>query len=112
MPLKELKVAKINELTALFKALSDINRVRIIALIAREGSVCVCELCDTLGLSQPLVSRHLKQLKDTGILVSHKEGKWTIYTLNANADAFLKCVIDEIHSAETTLPPLCACKRC
>ena len=112
MPLKELKVAKIDEITALCKALSDMNRVRIIALVAREGSVCVCELCDTLELSQPLVSRHLKQLKAAGILISHKEGKWAVYTLNTNADAFLKCVIDEIHSAEATLPPLCACDRC
>ena len=112
MPLKELKVAKIDEITALCKALSDRNRVRIIALIAREGSVCVCELCDTLELSQPLVSRHLKQLKAAGILVSHKEGKWAVYTLNQHADTFLKCLLDEIRSDEKALPPLCACDRC
>jgi len=105
-------VAKIDEMTEIFKALSDINRVRIIALIAREGSVCVCELCDTLGLSQPLVSRHLRQLKTAGILVSYKVGKWMIYQINPDAAPLFRCVLDEIHRASETLPPLCACSRC
>ena len=50
------------EMVTLAKAMSDVHRVEIVALIRREGEVCVRELCDTLHLPQPLVSRHLKQL--------------------------------------------------
>ena len=48
---------------ALFKALGDPARVRIVNLLARNPeSVCVCELTPALGLSQPTVSHHLKKL--------------------------------------------------
>jgi len=70
-----------DELVVLGKVLSDINRVRIIALLKREKELCVCEICDTLGLSQPLVSRHLKQMRKAELVQTKQNGKWKVYSL-------------------------------
>lgn len=70
-----------DELISLAKAFSDKNRLAIVTLIQRESGLCVCEICKTLHLSQPLVSRHLRQLKASGVLTGRKEGKWAIYEI-------------------------------
>ena len=52
----------------LFKALGDPARVRLVNLLAKSGGeVCVCDLIEPLGLSQPTVSHHLKKLVDAGL---------------------------------------------
>ncbi len=63
------------------KALSDGTRMKILAMLSVR-SMCVCELTHVLGLAQPTVSRHLKQLEDTGFINSRREGNWTIYFLD------------------------------
>ena len=98
-----------NTLTDIAKAMSDINRVKIITLIQRENGVCVCEICDTLELSQPLVSRHLKQLKQVGILSSHKEGKWVIYTIAKKPSELLQSYFLVMQYLESELPDVVSC---
>ena len=71
---------------ALFKALGDPARVRIVNLLATSGeAVCVCELVPPLGLSQPTVSHHLKKLADVGLLDREQRGTWAFYSLNRDA---------------------------
>jgi ArsR family transcriptional regulator len=91
------------------KIFSDINRLKILILILREKEVCVCEICDTLELSQPLVSRHLKQMREAAILESMQEGKWVIYSLTSAPDLFLECWIKEARKHIPFLPKLVAC---
>ncbi|WP_367187071.1 ArsR/SmtB family transcription factor [Sulfurimonas sp.] len=74
-------------LVQLVKVFSDINRFKILILVLREQEVCVCEICDTLELSQPFISRHLKQIREVDILESTQEGKWVIYSLTENPDS-------------------------
>lgn len=74
-------------LIQLVKVFSDINRFKILILVLREQEVCVCEICDTLELSQPFISRHLKQIREVDILESTQEGKWVIYSLTENPDS-------------------------
>ena len=100
---------RFNTLTDIAKAMSDINRVKIITLIQRENGVCVCEICDTLELSQPLVSRHLKQLKQVGILASYKEGKWVIYTITKIPSEIVQSYFTEMKKLEHTLPDMVSC---
>jgi ArsR family transcriptional regulator, arsenate/arsenite/antimonite-responsive transcriptional repressor len=70
------------ELERLFKALGDRHRLRILNVLmqARE-EVCVCEFQPTLGISQPTVSHHLKQLVEAGILEREKRGTYAYYRL-------------------------------
>ena len=71
---------------ALFKALSDPARVRIVNMLATaDAPVCVCELVPALGLSQPTVSHHLKKLADVGLLDRERRGTWAYYSLNREA---------------------------
>jgi ArsR family transcriptional regulator len=69
------------ELRAIGQAFGDANRLKILGFIQRYGDVCVCEITESLQLSQPLVSRHLRMLKSAGLVQSRKEGKWMIYSL-------------------------------
>ena len=68
---------------ALFRALGDPARVRIVNLLAgASGAVCVCELTAALELAQPTVSHHLKKLHTAGLLEREQRGKWAFYSLS------------------------------
>jgi len=75
------------ELERLFRALADRNRLRILnsLLQARGEPVCVCEFQPTLGISQPTVSHHLKQLVEAGLLEREKRGTFAYYRLKDGA---------------------------
>src|SRR5919202_3392618 len=70
-------------LAAVFKALADPHRVRIVNLLANAVEpVCVCDFMPQLGLSQGTVSFHLKKLLDVGLLEREQRGTWAYYSLN------------------------------
>lgn len=98
-------------IVAIAKVLSDINRIKILGLLLRDKELCVCELCDTLNLSQPLISRHLKQMKESGVITSKQEGKWVIYSLSNTQDHIMKCCLSEIEKVAQDLPSLVVCSR-
>jgi ArsR family transcriptional regulator, arsenate/arsenite/antimonite-responsive transcriptional repressor len=80
---------------ALFRALGDPARVRILNLLATSDEpVCVCNLIEPLGLSQPTVSHHLKRLVDAGILEREQRGKWAYFSLDPDAAARLTSLVD------------------
>jgi DNA-binding transcriptional ArsR family regulator len=63
-----------------FKALSDPVRIEILDFL-RDGEKCVCEIIPQMGLIQPVVSRHLKILKDSGLVRCRKEGNRRLYSI-------------------------------
>ena len=71
---------------AVFKALADPGRVRIVNLLATAGdAVCVCDLTPQLDLAQPTVSFHLKKLAQAGLLEREQRGVWAYYQVNREA---------------------------
>lgn len=74
------------ELINIFKALSDETRLRIIKLL-EHGELCVCDIAAVLQSSQPKVSFHLSTLKEAGLIIDRREGKWIHYRL-AESDMF------------------------
>lgn len=76
-----IALAEAEQLARVFKALGDPTRVRLVSLIAAhaDGEACVCDLTDPVGLSQPTVSHHLKQLVEAGLLSRDQRGKWAYY---------------------------------
>jgi ArsR family transcriptional regulator len=79
----------------LFKALGDPARVRIVNLVATNGApVCVCDLIEPLGLSQPTVSHHLKTLTNAGVLEREQRGKWAYFSLTPASVETLAAVVD------------------
>lgn len=69
---------------ALFHALSDPRRLRILDLL-RRGEQCVCDLQADLDCGQSLLSFHLKTLRDAGLVSFRKEGRWSHYSLAPGA---------------------------
>ena len=67
-------------LDALFRALADATRLRLLNLIA-DREICVCYLVEILGMSQPKISRHLAYLRRAGMVSARREGKWMHYRL-------------------------------
>ena len=99
-----------DEVVLLSKAMADKNRLNIVALIQREEKLCVCELSDTLHLSQPLVSRHLKQLKAADVLESKKEGKWIIYSICERPSRLLEAYLETLKPLADTLDDVITCQ--
>jgi ArsR family transcriptional regulator len=80
---------------AVFRALGDPARVRIVNLLATSTEpVCVCNLVEPLGLSQPTVSHHVKKLLDAGLVDREQRGKWAYYSINRAASEKLAAVAD------------------
>ena len=80
---------------ALFRAVADPARVKIVNLLARGGEpVCACEFEPALGLSQSTVSHHLKKLTDAGLLERERRGKWAHFSLRPEAVEKLALVAD------------------
>jgi ArsR family transcriptional regulator len=79
----------------LFAALADPVRVRVLNLLATSNEpVCVCNLIEPLGRSQPTISHHLKKLVDAGLLDRDQRGKWAYFSLRADAMERLAAVTD------------------
>jgi ArsR family transcriptional regulator len=70
------------EAETLFRMLSDGTRLRVLMLLAAEGELCVCELTHALDLSQPKISRHLAQLRASGLLQARRSGQWIYYCID------------------------------
>ena len=68
-------------LAAIFKTLSEPVRLRIVYLLLEAGELCVCDLVDTLSLSQSVVSRHLAYLRNNGLVSTRREGVWIHYRI-------------------------------
>ncbi|EMK6669275.1 metalloregulator ArsR/SmtB family transcription factor [Vibrio fluvialis] len=77
-----------------FKLLADETRMRCLLLIAREKRLCVCELTHALQESQPKVSRHLAQLRQSGVLVDERQGQWVYYQISDQLPGWLNKIID------------------
>ena len=67
-------------LSALLKIVSEESRLKLLCILMK-GEHCVCELMDHNDLSQSLISHHLKDLKDAGIVNSRKNGLRVYYSL-------------------------------
>jgi ArsR family transcriptional regulator len=71
----------LKQLTCLFKALGDATRLRLINLLHAQ-SLCVGDLQEVLGLSQPLVSRHLAVLRGANLVRTQRQGPRVSYSLS------------------------------
>lgn len=91
------RFADMTSLVSLGKALSDVNRIRIVAALLQE-ELCVCELVDALELSQSTVSTHLQTLRSSGLVATDRRRNWIIYRIDPSA-------VDALRSLFSQLPP-------
>ena len=79
------------KLAELFKLFGDSTRVRILCALC-EKELCVCQIADTLSMTQSAISHQLKILKQGYLVKSHREGKSIIYSL---ADDHVRTIMNQ-----------------
>jgi ArsR family transcriptional regulator len=77
----DLSDQRVADLAAVGKAVGDPTRVRIVDVLRKAApeAVCACELTPLFDMSQPAVSRHLKVLRDAGVIGVERRGLWSYY---------------------------------
>lgn len=85
----------INRAYAFLRAISDPNRLKILCVL-QSGSKCVCEIVPAVGISDKLASHHLKQLKDVGLLIENREGKFIRYSLDKKVIKENKKILNQV----------------
>jgi ArsR family transcriptional regulator len=89
----------------LFKALADKTRLRTVVLLVGRGELCVCELTEALGVSQPKMSRHLATLREAGVVSDRKEGLWVFYGLAPSLPAWAREVLERTTAGVSSEQP-------
>ena len=67
----------------LFAALANVTRLRclLLLLLLEHGELCVCELTEVVGASQPNISRHLAHLREVGVVRDRRADQWIYYEI-------------------------------
>lgn len=92
-----MKQSQLESAVAVARALGHPARLRTVAVL-RSGELCVCQITETLKLAPSTVSAHLKELKQAGLTVERKEGRWV--HIDLTEDGTLRKLVD---TALTTL---------
>lgn len=88
-----------------YSTLSHPMRLRTVVLLQQEGELCVCELMHALVLAQPVISRHLAQLKEAGLLLSRRQGLWVYYRVSDKLPEWITEVIQTTIMAVSDTSP-------
>jgi len=81
----------LERLETVLKALADGTRLRILGLLT-SGEVCVCDIHDSLRVSQPKASRHLAYLRRAGLVSTRRDGLWVHYKLADSVDPLVTTI--------------------
>lgn len=87
-----------NQLTELFKVLSDETRLRIINLI-KQQKLCVCELVDVMNESQPKISKHIAKLRSINLVNTERNEQYIYYSLNTENTEYMR-ILDAVFQTE------------
>ncbi|MGB7376818.1 MAG: metalloregulator ArsR/SmtB family transcription factor [Rivularia sp. (in: cyanobacteria)] len=86
-----------------FHALSEPLRIKVLQLLKKQ-EMCVCDLCDILGVSQSKLSFHLKTLKEAKLVYARQEGRWIYYSLNSAQFEVLEYYLAQYRLINQVLP--------
>lgn len=86
-----LRGAIMNEITNVFKLLSDESRLRMLVLLYKQ-ELCVCEMTGVLNLPQSRVSKNLARLRDLNLVKDERREKFVFYTLKTDNSLLIKSI--------------------
>lgn len=95
------------ELAAMLRVIADENRLRILGLLSQR-EMCVCDIMEQLGLSQPLASHHLGVLRQAGLVCDRRDAQWVYYSIESGRLAELNARYLALLDV-TNLAPEAAC---
>ncbi len=97
-----------NELANLFKVLGNPGRLAILEFLVQQ-TACVCgEIVNEIGLAQPTISLHLKELKNAGLVQGTISGKNVCYCINRDKIGFLQEALDKLLPKDPSLNSCCS----
>lgn len=94
---KEFK--QIGQLAELLKLISEESRLKLLCLFS-TGEHCVCEIPTSFAMSQSLISHHLADLRDTGLVAKQKKGRRAYYSLTKKGEKIMKYIFQLINEEE------------
>ncbi|MHC1758152.1 MAG: ArsR/SmtB family transcription factor [Negativicutes bacterium] len=102
-------------ITKIFKALGDETRLEIVRMLAGKER-CVCAFLTAFSITQPAISNHLRVLREAGIVIDSRDGRWIFYRLNPEAFRAIGLVCQNVLLTPETIriDPLtepCACPK-
>ena len=93
MGFEELNVDRLESVSNMLKAIAHPMRIAILSLLEKEPQMTVSDIHSKLGIEQASTSHHLGILKDKGILISKRVGKYSYYSLkHQNFAKVIDCV--------------------
>lgn len=92
---KDIRVpgAEVEEVARALKHLSEPSKLKILALLYYNGSLPVCIISYSLGLSQTLVSHHLRAMRIAGLVGYERVGKYKLYRLTSSSEKILTALL-------------------
>ena len=99
-PSNTLEVNSLEVKVSLFKALADPYRLRIIESLGHEVR-CNCHLQETLGLASNHLSYHLKVLREAGLIVGQRRGRWVDYSIALGAKDLIESALPRLDVVAT-----------
>lgn len=96
---------KADDVNRMFRAFSEPTRLRALHLL-RGGEMCVGDLVEVLRVPQPTASRHLRYLREAGLVEVRREGRWCFYSLSEAQSGFHRRLLDCLGSCFGAVPEL------
>ncbi len=102
-------------LARVFKALGDETRLEIVRMLVGKER-CVCAFLSAFPITQPAVSNHLRVLREAGVVIDTRDGRWIFYRLNPDVFSVVESLCKVTLSATETvrIDPAtepCACPK-
>ena len=99
----------------IFKALGDETRLEIVRMLAGKER-CVCAFLAAFPMTQPAISNHLRVLREAGVVLDSRDGRWIFYRLNPEAFQAIERVCQKVllNKDFVRIDPLtepCACPK-
>ncbi len=85
----KLEFQKVHSLSSLLKLIGEESRLKILCVLS-EGTHCVCEVIENVDLSQSLISHHLADLKEAGLVEKEMKGRRAYYKLTFKGNQIIK----------------------
>ncbi|RUO26312.1 transcriptional regulator [Aliidiomarina minuta] len=85
------------------KILGDETRLQIMLLLAAEEELCVCELVAALDQLQPKISRHIRLLKDAGLICDRRQGQWMFYRWSSDLPVWVSELLHNLRQHDLQL---------
>lgn len=90
-----------DKMTAIFKALSDRNRLRIVSALLMQNELCACQVTELIQVTGATASRHMGVLISSGLVESRKDGRWVYYRVRreqADTEALISWIKSRLNS--------------